>query len=158
MTVSREKTYIIWQKMIRCCLDKNFKYYEKIGGRGIGICQAWRADYFKFMEDMGPIGPGQTRVERLDESVGFTPGNCRWAYPNMGCPKGPQRKRPSIRTAREWADMHKATIYLDKKIVEKIAEQAKSISEEECRRVTVPTLIREIIEREFGNDESESDV
>jgi hypothetical protein len=71
--------YSIWYGMVRRCTnprDHRFPYY---GGRGIGVSARWRHDFMAFFADLGPRpSPGHS-IDRLDNTRGYEPGNCRWA-------------------------------------------------------------------------------
>ena len=75
----RSPAYLSWMSMIQRCLNPNHQGYEYYGGRGITICDRW-LDFVNFLEDMGerPIG---TSIDRIDNDLGYFPGNCRWSTP-----------------------------------------------------------------------------
>jgi hypothetical protein len=60
------------------CLRESHKAYAHYGGRGIGIDPAWD-DFAEFMRDMGPRPSPRHSLDRIDNSRGYGPGNCRWA-------------------------------------------------------------------------------
>lgn len=73
------KVYRAWQNMKSRCHNPNSTYYEYYGGRGIKVCEAWRADFEAFLRDMGePPTPAHT-LDRIDSDGDYTPDNTRWA-------------------------------------------------------------------------------
>lgn len=83
--------YLVWAGMIRRCHNPNSEDYERYGGRGIAVCERWRNSFLAFKEDMGERPDGM-QIDRIDNSRGYEPGNCRW----VTCQTNNRNRRDSI--------------------------------------------------------------
>ncbi len=70
-----------WQAMIQRCTNRNLGTYPGYGGRGITVCERWRASFENFIADMGPKPSPRHSLDRIDNDAGYEPSNCRWALP-----------------------------------------------------------------------------
>ena len=78
--MSRSRTYISWEGMIRRCENPKATGFELYGGRGISVCERWHK-FENFYEDMGERPLGKT-IDRSDNEGNYEPGNCKWSTPH----------------------------------------------------------------------------
>jgi hypothetical protein len=79
---TRTSEWSIWQTMLQRCLNPNATSYEDYGGRGITVCEKWRADFSAFLQDVGPRPSPRHSLDRIDANKNYEPGNVRWATPS----------------------------------------------------------------------------
>jgi hypothetical protein len=82
MTLSHDGTrkpeYSVWHMMKIRCLNPNATCFAHYGGRGITVCDRWRDSFAAFYADMGPRPSQNHSLDRIDNSKGYEPDNCRW--------------------------------------------------------------------------------
>lgn len=79
--LSKTLAYRTWLSIRRRCRDKTNTGFKTYGARGIDMHQAWYESFQAFFDAVGhPPTPAHT-MDRIDNSLGYFPGNVRWATP-----------------------------------------------------------------------------
>lgn len=75
---TRHPLYETYLDMVARCTRPSHKAYARYGGRGITVCEQWRADFWTFVADVGER-PAGLSIDRVNNDGNYEPGNVRWA-------------------------------------------------------------------------------
>lgn len=77
--LSKHPLYFTWNDMLQRCYKVNCKAYPRYGGRGIQVCERWRASVKNFINDVSPKPSSAHTLDRINNDGHYEPGNVRWA-------------------------------------------------------------------------------
>jgi hypothetical protein len=95
--VSRTQLYVVWQDILQRCNNPRSHPYPFNGGRGVQVCDEWRASFDAFRDWSYAAGYALgLSLSRKDKSGDYEPANCEWVPPTMA-----KRKRGAWKISDE---------------------------------------------------------
>ena len=81
MSYKGHKTYKSWTKIKERCFTETNKDYYKYGAVGISMYAEWKDNFQAFYDYIGDPPDKESRysIDRIENSLGYVPGNIRWA-------------------------------------------------------------------------------
>lgn len=73
------RLYTTWCSIKRRCKNESDRCYHLYGGRGIKMHQEWFDSYEAFATHVGPRPSPKHSLDRINNEIGYVPGNVRWA-------------------------------------------------------------------------------
>jgi len=79
--------------MISRCVDPFNNRWNRYGGRGIKVCDRWRA-FENFLIDMGNSWEKGLSIDRIDNDGNYELSNCKWSTPKEQARNRSTSKKP----------------------------------------------------------------
>jgi hypothetical protein len=76
---SNNAAYKNWESMVARCHNIKHDQYEKYGAIGVHVHLPWRYDFQAFLRYIGPKPTVNHTIDRIENALGYIPGNVRWA-------------------------------------------------------------------------------
>lgn len=101
----------IWGGMRKRCYDRTSKDYHNYGAKGIRICDEWKDDFQAFYDWAMAHGYRKgLSIDRICNSRGYSPGNCRWVTKRSQALNRSTNTRleacGKIMTMSEWSELN----------------------------------------------------
>jgi hypothetical protein len=94
--------------MIHRCYHSYHHKFPIYGGRGIRVCDAWRADIRNFLADLPERPSPRHTIDRIDPDGHYEPGNVKWSTAQEQARNRRDNRRETIdgveKLVIEWAE------------------------------------------------------
>ena len=74
------KLWRTWKGVLERTTLVTSAHFHRYGGKGITVCDQWKS-FETFAKDVGEPPSHLHSLDRIDNSLGYFPGNVRWATP-----------------------------------------------------------------------------
>ena len=92
---SYHELYSIWNSMKDRCLNSKHYAFKDYGGRGITVSEEW-LNIDNFLKDMGERPKGLS-LDRINNDMGYSKENCRWAtWKEQSSNKRPRKTKSKL--------------------------------------------------------------
>lgn len=127
------RMYRKWASMKGRCCRKSHPAYPWYGAKGVKVCERWKDSFQHFLSDMGECPDGYW-IDRIDNTKGYEPGNCRWITPKQSANnRGPRRPdTKSLRNRAKIAGLPYMVVY--QRIHRLMWDEARSLSTPVAKR------------------------
>lgn len=111
--------YHVYWNMKKRCYNESCDHYQWYGKEGKTICDEWlEKDGFSNFVDWA-LANGYKKglqIDRIDNSVGYSPENCRWVTPSKNCRNKRNNHYITIqdetKTLSDWCDLYNVSFSL----------------------------------------------
>lgn len=107
------RLFTLYNAMLARCHNPRSKNYAYYGARGIKVCPKWCDAQIFFRWALSNGYDDNLTIDRIDNSKGYTPENCRWVTAKVNQNNRTNNRRITVkgvtRTLTEWADLRGIT-------------------------------------------------
>jgi hypothetical protein len=73
------KEYRAWRDMKTRCYNPHAREYKRYGDRGIYVSARYLDSFDNFLADMGMAPSSNYSIDRINNGLGYIPGNLKWS-------------------------------------------------------------------------------